>query len=155
MANVIYDTIMENNQFPTINIDNNSNTLNDFDDRFDKIKTNIIRLNISSPLNSRQLTVFDGEDVHLSIAESALGPAVSIGTEGAALFTEEKTLLFERTPGLPLELYALDNFFIILDADSNISWHDNTSGKLLALFRLYDDQWLLQTPERMITGNWD
>jgi len=35
------------------------------------------------------------------------------------------------------------DFFLSLDSEGNISWH-NTNGKLLAVFRVYKDRWVLE-----------
>ena len=92
---------------------------------------------------------YPGEDVHLSIAESA-GTLAIAGGQGAAVYRHD-VINFERTNGLPEKLLGSERFFICLDSEGNISWHDNMTGKLLALFRLYEDRWTLSS-NREISG---
>ena len=108
---------------------------------------------IASPTTTAsavRLFEYPGEGLNLSIAESSGTAAIAIGSEGARIYPEN-IINFERTEGLPVKLRGSDEFFLVLDSEGNISWHDNKSGKLLAVFRLYEDRWVLDG-DREISG---
>jgi len=117
----------------------------------DGIKTTVLNL-YAAARRSASVTVFQypGEDLFLSIAESGASLAITCGNEGAAIYGEN-VIRFERTEGLPQILLGSDNFFISLDSEGSISWHDNRTGKLLAIFRLYENTWTLSST-REISG---
>ncbi|MDR1239520.1 MAG: WD40 repeat domain-containing protein [Treponema sp.] len=107
-------------------------------------RTSIIRLDPANPAASIRLVEYQSEDIMFSLAETSRNLASTLGEGGAALFSRQGMLNFERSPGLPLLLIDGARFFIALDGDGNICWHDPESGKLLALFRLYQNEWILQ-----------
>jgi WD40 repeat protein len=112
----------------------------------DRFKTTVIDL-FPAPDRTRsssQLKIFEylPEANHLSIAESAGHLAISCDGEGAFILSGE-IINFERTNALPVKLLGCDDFFLALDSEGSIAWHDNTTGKLLALFSLYSDKWAL------------
>jgi outer membrane protein assembly factor BamB len=116
-------------------------------------KTSIIRINPSNPSLSAPLVEYQGEDALAGIAESMEFMASTLGGDGAAIYGPEGMLPFERGPGLPVRLIEGGDLFIVLDDDGNISWHDPQSGKLLALFRLYESEWILERPgEPLLRG---
>jgi WD40 repeat protein len=120
----------------------------------DGIKTTVLNLYASSETRARtgtfvKILEYPGEDSRLSIAESGPSLAVSFG-EGAAIYGETVTH-FERTGGLPEKLLGSENYFICLDSEGSISWHDNRTGGVLAVFRLYEDTWTLSNA-REISG---
>jgi hypothetical protein len=86
------------------------------------------------------------------MAEANRTLAATIGGNGAALHSNGNVQSFERTPGFTAQPAPGGNFFISLDAESNICWHDARTGRLLAVFRLYDRGWTLQTEGRVIKG---
>jgi WD40 repeat protein len=106
-----------------------------------EFRTSIIRLAPAPPV---RLVEYQGEDTLFSLAESSGELASTLGDGGAAIYSSGELRLFERSPGLPRKLTAGGPFFIALDGDGNICWHDSRSGKLLALFRLYQNEWILQ-----------
>jgi len=113
----------------------------------DRFKTTVIDL-FPAPdrtRNSPPQKIFEyfSEANHLSIAESAGRLAISCDSEGAFILTG-RTANFERTNALPVKLIGCDNFFLALDSEGSIAWHDNTTGKLLALFSLYSERWTLR-----------
>ena len=87
---------------------------------------------------------YSGEAVHLTMAESSYQLAIASSGEGAAIYGE-RIIDFERTSGLPEKLIGSDNFFISLDSEGSICWHDNKTGKLLAIFKLYGNRWTLES----------
>lgn len=109
-------------------------------------KTAIIRINPSNPSLSARLVEYQGEDAFVGIAESRETMASTLGGDGAAIYGPEGMRPFERGPGLPVRLIEGGDCFIVLDDDGNISWHDPQSGRLLALFRLYEKEWVLEKP---------
>jgi hypothetical protein len=116
------------------------------------IMTSIIRLNTAAPSQSEKVAEYLGEDIHFSMAEANRTLAATIGGNGAALYSNGNVQSFERTPGFTVELAQGGNFFISMDAESNICWHDAVTGRLMAVFRLYSNTWTLQTAGRVIKG---
>ena len=117
--------------------------------------TNTILLKLSL-LGAVEIFRYPGESPHLSIAESAGILAIVCGGEGARIFLQTydddfSAVNFERTSGLAVKLLGAAEFFIALDSEGNISWHDNQSGELLAVFSLHDDRWTL-TSDTEISG---
>jgi hypothetical protein len=107
-------------------------------------RTSIIRLNTKNPSQSARMVEYQGEDTLFAVAESSGVLASTLGSDGAALFSSRGMRNFERSPGLPAGLFDGGAFFVAIDRDGNICWYDPRSGKLLALFRLYGDEWILQ-----------
>jgi hypothetical protein len=107
-------------------------------------RTSILRLDTANPAGSVRLVEYQGEDVLFSLAESSRVLASTLGDSGATLFSSGGMKNFERTPGLPAKLIDGGSFFIVIDGDGNICWHDPHTGKLLALLRLYANEWILQ-----------
>ena len=120
----------------------------------DGIKTAVIKINTANPANSEKIIEIPGEDIQFSLAEAGGRLAATIGGEGASLYGTGGRVPFERTSGLPLQLYGAGRLFISLDADGNIAWHDAQTGRILAVFRLYDGEWSLQTRARTIRNNY-
>ena len=116
------------------------------------IRTVILRIDTETPAQSVRLLEWPGEETVFSFAESQGSVAATIGGEGAAIFTPEGSLPFERSGGLPVGIYDGGRFFVSLDADGSLCWHDNRTGKLLAEFRLYPDAWLLQRGQSAVQG---
>jgi hypothetical protein len=116
--------------------------------------TSIIRLDPSDSSGSLRLAERRGEDTVFSIAEAGGIPASTLGDNGeAAAYTSRgKEVSFERGAGIPQRLAGGDSWFIVLDTDGSISWHDPKSGGMLAVFRLYDTEWSFRSPEFGIVG---
>jgi hypothetical protein len=108
------------------------------------LRTSIIRLDAKNPSQPARLVEYQGEDTLFTMAESSGALASTLGADGAALFSSGGMRDFERSPGLPLRLVDGGAFFIAVDGDGNLCWYDPRTGKLLALFRLYDTEWILQ-----------
>jgi WD40 repeat protein len=109
--------------------------------------TSIIRLNPVDSLRSPRLVEYRGEDTVFSIAEAGGTLASTLGNGEAAAYTPQGMVSFEQRVGMPRSLMGGDSYFIVLDTDGNISWHDPESGGMLAVFRLYETEWLFQSPE--------
>jgi WD40 repeat protein len=121
------------------------------------IKTTVVSLPPVSSLGTRTgsaVRIFEymGEASYLSIAESGGNIAVACGSEGAVIFADN-LIYMERTSGLPFKLLGDDNFFLSLDSEGNIAWHDNKTGGLLAVFSLNGNRWTLSSGNREITGD--
>jgi len=122
------------------------------------LKTTVISLPPVSSVRARSgsaVRIFEyrGEAPHLSIAESGGNIAVACGSEGAMIFANNNTIALERTNGLPVKLLGNANLFISLDSEGNIAWHDNKTGRILAIFSLTGNRWTLQSGGREITGS--
>jgi len=115
----------------------------------DSAKTVISALTVNKPVNEK-LFEYPGEAVNLTIAESGGKTAIAAGGDGAKIYAD-KAINFERTAGLPLKLLGGKDFFLSLDSEGNISWH-NTNGKLLAVFRIYKDRWVLEKGTETLGG---
>jgi hypothetical protein len=117
----------------------------------DGVKTIVMKLSPSAgSVSAAKIFEYSGEDANLSVVESGGRLAVSCGSEGAAIYGGE-AVYFERTEGLPVKLVESEKFFLCADSEGNISWHDNKTGKLLAVFKLYEDRWTLKS-DKEITG---
>jgi hypothetical protein len=112
-------------------------------------KTQVLYLDTSAPGRSVSLAEFQGEDPRFSIAGSDSFAATDLGGEETVIFSGQGTnpekRKCERSPGLPLKITGSSRFFIQLDTEGNIGWFENSSGRLLALFRLYPEGWLVQS----------
>ena len=111
------------------------------------IKTTVLSLPPVSSSGARtaaavRIFEYRGEASHLSIAESGGSIAVACDSEGALIFADN-TVVMERTNGLPVKLLGYERFFICLDSEGNISWHDNRTGRILAVFSLNGNRWNL------------
>ena len=119
-------------------------------------ETSIYLLNMSNPSMSELLMEYQGEDSTFHIAESGGSVASSIGGEQALFMSSAYPELqyLDRSSGLPIKIVDGDSYFISLDGDSNITWHDNLTGRLLAIFRIHTDSWSMELTEngRIITG---
>lgn len=131
------------------------------------IKTELIRLNARNPAASESIFEYDGEDTDFSFIEYRAGSgngdaaetfASTAGGEnafivltdsaaesGGVVSGEKKEV--ERSPAFPQKLLPWNGNFAALGGDSTVSWYDGVSGKLLAMLRLYETEWLLSTAE--------
>jgi hypothetical protein len=121
-----------------------------FEQRRGTVKNSIILLDTSAPARSPVLAEFPGEDTRFSIAESWPFAASNLGGEETVIFAAAGSNQIEkricpRTAGLPVKLAGAPRFFIILDSEGTIGWFENSSGRLLALFKLYAAGWLVQS----------
>ena len=108
------------------------------------MQTSILRLNTLNPALSEILFEYDGEDTIFGMAESAGNLASTLGGSGAALNLSGQRVYFERCIGLPVKIFDGGSYFVILDGEGGITWHDNQNGKILAVFRLYSHFWVLE-----------
>jgi len=116
------------------------------------VSTSILRLNLESVANSVRLVDFNEEDTQVSLAETPSGIAATIGGEGAAIYSSGGIQYLDRTNGLPLRLISGGQYLIKVDRDGNLVWHNSRNGTLLAVFRLHQNGWTLQTARRTIGG---
>jgi hypothetical protein len=114
------------------------------------VRTGILRLNTADPTRSTRLVEYQGEDTGFGVAESGGVLASTIGGDGVTLYGAQGLTAFERSPGLPLRLIGGGDRFVTLDAEGNVSWHDNQTGELLALLRFYPDEWVLEQNDGQI-----
>jgi hypothetical protein len=109
--------------------------------------TSVIRLDPLDPPRSPRLVEYRGEDTVFSIAEAGGILASTLGNGEAAAYTPRGMVSFERGAGIPRSLMGGEAYFIVLDTDGNISWHDPENGGMLAAFRLYETEWSLGSLE--------
>lgn len=109
--------------------------------------TTLLRFDQDGPLPYAQTS---GEDIDLSIAESAGNLASTLGDEGAWLHDPDTP--FAHSAGFPVTLIDGGNVFIALDKDGTVTWHDPYTGEVYALFRLYEDFWTIQTRDEILRG---
>jgi hypothetical protein len=115
-------------------------------------KTSILRINASRPSRPELLAEYEGEDTRFSLAETSGFLAASLGGEGVSVYASPGGFKFERSPGLPLKIAGAGEFFIVLDEEGNLCWHEPGTGRLLALFRIYPGEWTLQREDRVLRG---
>jgi hypothetical protein len=114
------------------------------------MKTALIRLNTANPSLSTKIVEWEGEDTGFGFTEFKGSLASTLGGEGAFLYDEAGKKPLERSPGLPRRLIDGGNYMIAIDTEGSIGWYDPNSGKLLALFHLYADQWILKKGDRRV-----
>ncbi|MDR1287404.1 MAG: WD40 repeat domain-containing protein [Treponema sp.] len=115
-------------------------------------KTVIVSLEARAQGKQERLFEYDGEDILFALAESGGEPALNPGGGEAFLPGKEGPLFLERGQGLPVKLLDGGSFFITLDGEGSLSWQDNVTGKLLALFSLTDGGWTLAETEGASRG---
>jgi hypothetical protein len=123
-------------------------------------RTALIALHASNPSRSRPLVEYGGEDTLFDLAESDGLLASNLGGGSAAVYRITETpgrgpavRPLERNPGLPRKILGGDHRFILLDTEGNITWHDPGTGKTLAVFRLYENEWTLEKEGTLIRGS--
>ncbi|MDR0487500.1 MAG: WD40 repeat domain-containing protein [Treponema sp.] len=124
------------------------------------VQTSIIRLDTGNPSRSEKLVDYAGEDSSFAMAESGGNLASTLGGSGAAILMNAGavrgnngvTRSFERSAGLPVKIINGSRWFIVLDGEGCIAWHDNRTGKLLAVFKLSARSWNLETDGEVIGG---
>jgi hypothetical protein len=109
------------------------------------LQTSIIRIDIRDPDKTGPLVEYQGEDDRFSIAEADGFIASNLGGDGAAIYSPRGMIDLDRSPGLPLRIADGDFYFIVLDAEGCISWHDPRTGEILALLRIFENEWILNT----------
>ncbi|MDR2798850.1 MAG: WD40 repeat domain-containing protein [Treponema sp.] len=112
-----------------------------------RLTTAITRLSLANPSHSSQVAVYPGEDTGFGIAESRETLAATLGGEEAIFYGSRSPRPFKRSPGFPLRLIDGGAYCIALDTEGTIAWYDPESGALLALFHLYENEWILEKPE--------
>jgi hypothetical protein len=98
----------------------------------------------------------------LSIAASSPFLASTLSSNGASIYRipginssvsySSSSIAMERNIGLPQKIISGGGYFICLDSDGNITWHESGTGKILALFRIYADTWVLETEGNITRG---
>ncbi|MDR0707811.1 MAG: hypothetical protein LBF60_08045 [Treponema sp.] len=108
-------------------------------------KTILIRLDMSNTAQSPVLMEAPGEKLAFAFAETG-GTAASTLLDGRAVAVGEDGTYtaLEQKGGFPVHLVDGGNFFVSVDTDGVISWHDPQTGLLSAQFRLYEDEWTLE-----------
>jgi len=116
------------------------------------VRTSIVALDLSNPSESQTIATYDGEEPFVAMAESGGNFAAAPGSGMAALYANHQTRpeeaehekTFFEGGSFPVKIIDGGRFFVVLDADGAVSWYDNQTVELLAVFRLYRDFWLLE-----------
>ena len=106
--------------------------------------TSIIRMESSNPTRADKLVEYESEKSFLTMAESGGNFAYSLGREGTILKYPLENVILERSTGLPVNIMDGGRWFVILDREGGLTWHDNQTGELQAVFRLYSEEWVLE-----------
>ncbi|MDR2499796.1 MAG: WD40 repeat domain-containing protein [Treponema sp.] len=114
--------------------------------------TKLLRINIQQPAQSDLLAEALGEDIGFGIAEAAGNAASTLGRKGAVLYHAQGFIPFERHAGLPVRLISGGAYFITVDTGGSVNWYDAETAELRALLRIYTNEWLLITRNRVIAG---
>jgi outer membrane protein assembly factor BamB len=117
-------------------------------------QTSILMIKTANPAQSRKLIEYPGEDTKFTMAEVQGYLAASLGDRASLYRTtgnaEEHPM--ERSAGLPQSILDGGRWFILIDTEGAICWHDPRSGRLLASFKLYSDEWVLEKGGTTIRG---
>jgi hypothetical protein len=116
------------------------------------VNTVLLQLNTGNPMQSSKFFEISGEGTGFDMAETDLIFASTLGEDGIFGYGSSGSLPFERSPGLPTQLISVEHYFISVDTDGNIAWHEPNTGALLALFHLSGNEWTLQTPMGALHG---
>ena len=115
------------------------------------IKTSILKLDMQNHARTEKIAEYNGEDPFIIMAESGGNFAAALGDGTATLYpnsqsgqTGQRAVSFERGAGFPVKILNGGRWFVVLDGEGCISWHDNQTGALLAHFRLYPESWVLE-----------
>jgi WD40 repeat protein len=106
-------------------------------------KTVVLRLGTSDVSVIKE---FPGEE-HLSVAEIHGNPVIASSNENTAIYGE-KTIILERTDGLTQKLTALGKYLVSLDTEGNITWFDGEKGSILAVLKLYANNWIINNAQK-------
>ncbi|MDR0556785.1 MAG: hypothetical protein LBG43_02795 [Treponema sp.] len=108
-------------------------------------KTILIRLDMSNTAQSPVLMEAYGENLVFAVAETG-GTVVSnlLGGRATLVGDDGAYSVLEQKGGFPVHLVDGGDFFVSVDTDGAISWHDPQTGLLLAQFRLYENEWTLE-----------
>jgi hypothetical protein len=120
------------------------------------LSTQVIRFNRQKPYASDTILEYRGEDTDfLFIEYGATGEdglaarfASTAGSEEAFIVPDGDVesgvkKVIDRVPAFPRKLLPCNGNFAALDDDGTVSWYDGASGKLLAMLRFYETEWLL------------
>ena len=116
-------------------------------------RTAFFVIDISNPGRSRLVMEFDADNSNLTMAENQ-GVFLTVTENGnAGLFRLNQASSgsnasinnLQRSPGLPVILLNAGAFFISVDSDGNIVWHDPQTGNTLAMLRFYENNWILES----------
>ncbi|MDR0452998.1 MAG: hypothetical protein LBH15_08150 [Treponema sp.] len=110
-------------------------------------RTVVLPLDANDSARPPSAIEFPGEDLDFSLAEEDGVIATNPGGGAAALYDGQGLAWFERAEGLPRRILGGGGFFVVIDNEGAIAWHDNKTGTLAALLRIYPDGWVLEKKE--------
>ncbi|MDR2784446.1 MAG: hypothetical protein LBB83_00875 [Treponema sp.] len=115
-------------------------------------KTGILLLDANDGARSVSMVEYPGEDLDFSLAEENGIIASNLGGDMAALYNGQELLRFERKDGLSRRILSGGGFFVVINSEGTIAWHDANSGDLAALLRIYPDGWVLEKKDGTVHG---
>jgi hypothetical protein len=115
-------------------------------------KTGILLLDPNDSARSVSTVEYPGEDLDFSLAEENGVIASNLGGGAAALYNGRELLRFERGDGLPRRILGGGGFFVVIDSEGAVAWHEAGSGKLAASLRIYPDGWVLEKKAGTVRG---
>jgi hypothetical protein len=115
-------------------------------------RTVILLLDTNDGARSVNAVEYFGEDLDFSLAEENGILASNLGGDAATLHNGQELLCFKRVDGLPRRILSGGGFFVVIDSEGNIAWHDAGSGRLEALLRIYPDGWVLEKEDETMRG---
>jgi hypothetical protein len=113
------------------------------------IRTEVIKFDAQNPETSPTVFEYNGEDTDFSFIEYGDGGfAATAGSEGTFIVLPSgETKAADRAPAFPQKLLSWNENFAALDGDGCISWYNGASGRIIAMLRFYETEWLLSTAD--------
>lgn len=116
------------------------------------ITTRLLSFLPSEAAKARALVEYRSEDVAVSIADTEGSIATTIGKDGATIFGRGGLERFQRTEALPVRLSPGGQFYLAVDSDGGLAWHDSGKGTVVAELRVYPDRWVMVRGEERLEG---
>jgi hypothetical protein len=114
-------------------------------------KTVILLLDADDSALSASVGEYYGEDLDFSLAEENGVIAANMGGDTVTLYNEQE-FPFEREDGLSRRILSGGGFFVVINSEGHIAWHNADSGSLAALLRVYPDGWVLEKKDGTVHG---
>jgi hypothetical protein len=118
------------------------------------VKTEVIMFDARTPEASKTIFGCRGEDTDFSFVECGDGGerfACNAGGGDAFIISAGDTGeggTVDRSPAFPQKLLPQKNgAFAALGGEGTLSWYDGATGRLLAMLRFYENEWLLSSAD--------
>jgi hypothetical protein len=114
-------------------------------------RTVFVQLDLSNSGRSTPLSEYPGENLGVAVTETGGAAFSNLGGGLTFRYTEETVTPVEQGAGFFVSLSDGGTFLLSVDTDGSIIWIDPQTGKILAQFHLYKDEWVLEQ-DRLIRG---